>query len=194
MTVYRNGTARTAFLKAFDMSTLTTPPNPFADSVTADRQERNQAEGNGENSAAAFIPGAAHQPGGPLQSVENICFRLTSARRNLATESYGPWYLISNEAPILAAGEHFLGMSAVAYLSKNNNIMIAVEAGRHLATREILVRLWNRETMIGHCVVTLEASRYSERAVALAMVGSWNGLPIDGLITFQVPIIAGEEC
>jgi hypothetical protein len=147
----------------------------------------------GDVTSAAFRPEVA-QPGYLFPNREwdsTTPLWLIPAGRSPATEGYASFEVIPKEARTVAVGRHdFLPISAIAWVSEGNEIVVTVEATALEAGRDILVRVWSRENGTTCRAAALKAR--NGRTIAEVNMGSWDGLPIAGLTLISL-IQAGEE-
>ena len=116
---------------------------------------------------------------------------LIPAARNESTEAFGPLWVAPRGARIVAVGRHnFLPITAIAWISDRNEIVAAIEGDRTQAGHSVLIRVWTRESSITCRVAVFEAQ--GERAVARAVLGAWDGVPVAGLTLVSL-IAEGEE-
>ena len=106
--------------------------------------------------------------------------RLIATDRNRLTERYAAVALAPAHARIVAVGSHFLPATAAAWISDCNEITVAVEADASEAGREILIRIWTRDSDAVCRAVMF--CRVGDRAVAGAVMTRWDGLPVAGLV------------
>jgi len=112
---------------------------------------------------------------------------LIPSGRTLASEAFGPLWLAPPQARIVAVGRHgFLPMSAVAWISEQNEIIVAIEGHSAEAGRSVRVR--ESRPLIRTAVFQVQGAH----AVAIAAMGPWDGLPVAGLTLFSL-IEPGEE-
>lgn len=127
--------------------------------------------------------------GGNNRSVSPIW--LIPSGRTIATEAFGPLWLAPPDARIVAVGRHgFLPMSAVAWISEQNEIIVAIEGHSAEAGRSVLVSVWTRESwnLTRSAVFQVQGAR----AVAISAMGPWDGFPVAGLTLLSL-IEPGEE-
>jgi hypothetical protein len=111
--------------------------------------------------------------------------------RSLAAELCRRADLIPVDARIVAAGGcHFLRMSAFAFISGKNEVVVVVLGNWRDAGRSVLVRVWTRDSAMRCKRATFDSC--AEHAVARAVMGVWDGLPVAGLTLLSV-IEPGEE-
>lgn len=114
---------------------------------------------------------------------------LHSTERTPAAEAFGPTGLAPCEAKIVAVGRH-LWMSAVAWISENNEIIVAVKGHWSDVGCEVHVRVWTLAPGMLRKVATFHASE--DHAVAHAVMGTWTGRSVSGIVL--VPVMqSGEE-
>ncbi len=116
---------------------------------------------------------------------------LISAERNRATEGF-PLHLAPGNARIVGAGAHdVLPMKAVVWVSRENQISVAVESDAFDLGRAVLVRIWTLDSPGINRAARFEQGNGG--IVATAQFGSWDGLPLSGVTLFPLSK-AGEEC
>jgi len=107
---------------------------------------------------------------------------LMPAARNRATEAFAPLWLAPPAARVVAVGRHeFLDVSAVAWINDCNEIEVAVDADMIESGRTVLMRVYTRESDSLCRAAVFEAR--GARAVATAVLTTWNGLPVAGFLS-----------
>lgn len=107
---------------------------------------------------------------------------LMPAARNRATEAFAPLWLAPPAARVVAVGRHeFLDASAAAWINDRNEIEVALDADIIETGRAVLMRVYTRETEIVCGAAVFEAR--GARAVAAAVLTTWNGLPVAGFLS-----------
>jgi hypothetical protein len=92
---------------------------------------------------------------------------------------------------VVAVGRHnFLPIAAVAWISDRNEIVAAVVGNSAEVGHSVLIRVWTKDSRIICRASVFEAQ--GDRAVATAVLGAWDGLPVTGLTLLSV-IAEGEE-
>jgi hypothetical protein len=92
---------------------------------------------------------------------------------------------------VLAEGElTWIPMTAIAWLTAQNEIAVAVAADRAEAGRRVLVRLWRKSGSLLCRSVAFEAD--GKYVIAAAVIGQWDGSEFTALTLYPL-IEPGEE-
>jgi len=82
-------------------------------------------------------------------------------------------------------------MAAIAWLTAQNEIAVAVAADRADTGRRVLVRLWRKDGSLLCRSAAFQAD--GKYAIATAVIGPWDGSEFTALTLYPL-IEPGEEC